>query len=204
MKNMKNWMMLMVVGAMVSGSIQTASAVQPQEQNEIQVVTNKEGMFDGSRLKNFQKKIVQKSDELKKTIAEKLSTIDGRRMKAMKEKLENFKNKLPGIFDNAMKKVKNGKAIEAIKDMKSKMETLLEKARKSEFITDDQAQNIRTKFNDMKEKLKEKLNAFKSSGGKGISEDVINFINQNSENLKNNIKNYLNKAESQINQMIQG
>lgn len=201
MKNTKNWMMLMVVGTMLSASIQASD--QNQDASN-QVETKKGRMFDGSRMKNLKEKIVQKSAGLKNKIAEKLSTFDGSRAKAMKEKLENFKNKLPGMFDNAIEKVKNGKAIDAIKDMKSKMETLLEKARKSEFITDDQAQNIRTKFNDMKEKLQEKLNKFKSSGGKGISEDVINFINQNSENLKNNMKKYLDQAENKINSMIQG
>jgi len=200
MKNMKNWMMLMVVGAMVSGSIQASDQTQDASSNN----QSKKSPFAVPRLKEMKEKFQSFSKEFVATA----STFDGHRLKEMKEKMKEklqlFQSNIPGMFNNAMKKVKNGKAIEAIKDMKSKMETLLEKARKSEFITDDQAQNIRTKFNDMKEKLKEKLNEFKSSGGNGISEDAINFINQNSENLKNNIKNYLNKAEDKINSMIQG
>lgn len=197
MKSTKNWMMLMVVGTMLSASIKASD----QTEASTQVETKKSIM---QNLKEKSVKAKAKVRDLAKKVAAKVSTFDGRRAKAMLVKVENLKNKLPGMFDNAIEKVKNGKASDAIKDMKSKMEILLEKARKGDFIKDDQVQNIRKKFNDMQEKLQEKLNKFKSSGSKVVSEDVINFINQNSENLKNNIKKYLDKAENKINSMMQG
>jgi ElaB/YqjD/DUF883 family membrane-anchored ribosome-binding protein len=190
MKNIKNWMMVLVLGTMVSGLAHAEELQEyPSENQVVESSNGKKRLFDKSRLIKMKKKVKEWGNKA----TEKFKTMDRRRLKEMKEKLQLLKYNIPGIFEAFKDKVKNGKLSDGLKEMRSKIESTLENLKTNGLINQERFDKMKSKLNSMAEKLKEKMGRSKSD------EHVVpqEFLNEVTE-VQNLFKAYIKELHSSL------